>query len=278
MKMQNRYQSASRLLPLVLIAPSVILLSVVFIFPFFRVIYDGLFKEGRLSFEGFKKVTDFYVEDIFYTIFISVIALFLTLLFGILIGAFLRLYKSKWIEFLFKIPLFIPYVVVGHAMRTFLAPHGTLNSFLSVLRLIDLNNPPSLAYSSTGIIIALVWKNIAFALLLIMAPFQVIGDSYLQAAQNAGAGFLRLVKDVLIPMSRSSILVSGIIIFTSMMGSFSIPMMMGNGDGPKMIMIDLYYRITYQNDIATANALGMISFLLSLGAAWFYVRKVVNNE
>lgn len=274
MKTQNRYS----LLPLVLIAPSVILLTVVFILPFFRVIYDGLFIEGRLSFKGFRTTFDFYLGDIFYTIFISAVALFFTLFFAILIGAFLRLHKSKWIEFLFKIPLFIPYVVVGHAMRTFLAPHGTMNSFLSVLGIINLDNPPSLAYSSSGIIIALVWKNIAFALLLIMAPFQVIGDSYLQAAQNAGAGFFRLIKDVLVPMSRSSILVSAIITFTSMMGSFSIPIMMGNGDGPKMLMIDLYYRITYQNDIATANALGMISFLLSFGAAWYYVRKVVTHE
>ncbi len=278
MKMQNKNKSIFSLLPLVLMAPSVILLIFVFVLPFLRVIYGGLFREGRLSFHGFKTVADFYLGDIFYTIFISAASLFFTLLIAILIGAFLRLHKSRWIAFLFKIPLFIPYVVVGHAMRTFLAPHGTMNSFLSVLGLINLDNPPSLAYSSAGIMIALIWKNMAFALLLIMAPFQVIGDSYLQAAQNAGAGFFRLIKDVLVPMSRSSILVSGIMIFTSMMGSFSIPMMMGSGDGPKMLMIDLYYRITYQNDIATANALGMISFLLSLGAAWFYVRKVVNNE
>ena len=79
-------------------------------------------------------------------------------------------------------------------------------------------------------------------------------------------------------MSKSSILVSGIIIFTSMMGSFSIPVMMGNGNGPQMLMVDLYYRITYQNDIATANAIGIISFIFSFGAAWYYVRKVVSDE
>ncbi len=278
MKMPDSKKVFSRLLPLVLIAPSVILLSVVFIFPFFRVIAAGLIQEGRLSFKGFEKALDFYLGDIVYTVVISAAALFFTLLLAILLGSFLRLYKSRWIEFLFKIPLFIPYVVVGHAMRTFLAPHGTLNSFLSILGLIDMENPPSLAYSSAGIIIALTWKNIAFALLLIMAPFQIVGDSYLQAAQNAGAGFFRLIKDVLVPMSKSSILVSGIIIFTSMLGSFSIPMMMGNGDGPKMLMVDLYYRITYQNDMPTANALGIISFVLSFGAAWYYVRKVVDSE
>ena len=206
MKMQNSKLKKfnKSLLPLVFITPSAILLTIVFIIPFSRVLISGFFPEGAFSLDGFKKVWEFYTGDILYTIYISGVSLLITLILAVLIAAYLRLNKSKWIEFMFKIPLFIPYVVVGHAMRTFLAPHGTLNSVLSVLGIIDINDPPSLAFSSVGIIIALVWKNIAFSLLLIMAPFQTINDSYLQASQNFGAGFFRQIKDVLFPMSKSS--------------------------------------------------------------------------
>lgn len=265
------------LLPMGVIAPSAALLTIVFLVPFFRVVASGLFLEGRFSTVGFEKVAAFYLGDIAYTLFIAATALAITLALAVLIAAWLRLHPSRALEFIFRIPLFIPYVVVGHAMRTFLAPHGTLNSLLSVIGLIDLENPPSLAFSSAGIIIALVWKNLAFALLLIMAPFRTVHDSHLQAAQNFGAGFFRQMGDVLVPMSKNAILVSAILLFTSMMGSFSIPVMMGNGSGPQMLMVDLYYRITYQNDLVTANALGIVSFVLSLGAAWYYIQKVVGK-
>lgn len=277
MKTLNNFWKQT-ILPMGLIAPSAILLLVVFILPFFRVLEDGLFPKGQFSTAGFAKVQQLYVGDVFYTLYISFAALAITMVCAILLGAYLRLHACRLIEFLFKIPLFIPYVVVGHAMRTFLAPHGTLNSFLSVVGLIDINNPPSLAFSAGGIIIALVWKNLAFALLLIMAPFQTVSDSHLRAAQNFGAGFFRQVTDVLVPMCKKSIMIISVLLFTSMMGSFSIPIMMGNGKGPQMLMVDLYYRITYQNDLVTANALGIISFILSLGAAWYYVRKVVAGD
>lgn len=274
MKMQNK-SLKSILLPIGFIAPSATILTIVFIIPFFRVLSGGLFPESQLSLDGFKKISELYLGDIAYTVYISAMSLLFTIIISILVSAYLRLHACRFIEFLFKIPLFIPYVVVGHAMRTFLAPHGTLNSILSIIGLIDINNPPSLAFSSTGIIIALVWKNLVFALLLIMAPFKTVSDGYLQAAQNFGAGFFRQVFDVLVPMSKSAIFVSSIMLFTSMMGSFSIPMMMGNGRGPQMLMVDLYYRLTYQNDLLTANALGIASFVLSFGAAWYYIRKVV---
>jgi putative spermidine/putrescine transport system permease protein len=264
-------------LSLLTVAVPTALLVAVFFIPFVHVIAEGLFQNGRFTAAGFEKVRKLYVTDIFYTVYISAVSLVITIFFTVLLGGFFRLYAGKFMAFLFKIPLFVPYVVVGHAMRTFLAPHGTLNSLLSLAGLISLENPPSLAFSSTGIVIALVWKNMAFALLLVMAPFQRIHDSYIQAAQNAGAGFFRLLKDILVPMARKSIFVTAVILFTSMMGSFSIPMMIGSGEGPQMIMTDIYYRLVYQNDLLTANALGILSFILSCGAAWYYVRKVVDE-
>ncbi|MBC2581505.1 ABC transporter permease [Clostridium sp. DJ247] len=263
----------------IIVSPPILLIIWVFTLPFLKVFINS-FKnsEGSLSFQNFSTAIDFYYKDIFYTLFISIAALAITMIIAIAAAAYIRLKNDRLVEFLFKIPLFVPFVVVGHAMRTFLAPHGTLNSFLSFLRIIDENNAPAIAFSSLGIIIALVWKNIAFALLLVMAPFKKVSDSYINAARNLGAGVFKQIKDILVPMCKSSIAVSGILIFTSMMASFSIPLMLGNGEGAKMIMVDLYHRITDMNDYGTANALGMFSFIFSLGAAYYYIKKVLADE
>lgn len=263
----------------ILLSPSILLILLVFVLPFFKVFANSLKNsEGSFSFQNFYTAINFYWKDVFYTLFISVTALIITMILAILAAAYIRLKNDSFMEFLLKIPLFIPYVVVGHAMRTFLAPHGTLNSFLSLLQIIDKNNTPALAFSSLGIIVALVWKNIALALLLVMAPFKKVSDSYINAARNLGANVFRQIVDVLVPMCKSSIAVSAVLIFTSMMASFSIPLMIGSGKGRQMLMVDLYHRITYINDYGTANALGIFSFIFSIGAAYYYVKKVLSDE
>ena len=67
---------------------------------------------------------------------------------------------------------------------------------------------------------------------------------------------------------------SAVLIFSSMLASFSIPLMMGRGGGPQMLMIDVYYRFGQHGDFATASALGVVSYLLAMGAALVYVRRL----
>lgn len=117
----------------------------------------------------------------------------------------------------------------------------------------------------------------ALAILLTLGAFESVGDTFLEAARNFGAGWFRQVKDVLLPMSVTSIAVAAVLIFTSMLASFSIPMMIGGGEGPQMVMIDVYYRIKQQNDLGVANALGVVSYLCASGAAIYYLRSVTKK-
>ena len=68
--------------------------------------------------------------------------------------------------------------------------------------------------------------------------------------------------------------VSAVLIFSSMLASFSIPLMLGRGSGPQMLMIDVYYRFGQHGDFETASALGVVSYLLAMGAALVYVRRL----
>nr|WP_285891107.1 ABC transporter permease subunit [Paenibacillus pasadenensis] len=215
--------------------------------------------------------------DLLFTIFICLISLVLVLALASLLAGWLRLKADPFVEFLFKIPLFVPFVVVGHAMRVFLAPHGTLNSLLAATGLFNPDSLPGVAFSTLGLIAALVWKNIGLTLLLVMGAFRGINSSYLEAARNSGAGGFRLIKDMMIPMSWGTISVAGILTFTSMIGNFSIPAMLGDAGGSQMLMIDLYYELIYRQDTGAANALGVISYLASLGAAIYYVKKVAKS-
>ena len=99
-------------------------------------------------------------------------------------------------------------------------------------------------------------------------------ESHLEAARNVGAGTARLTKDVLVPMSAPSLAVSAVLIFSSMLASFSIPLMMGRGGGAQMLMIDVYYRFGQHGDFETAAALGVVGYLMAMGAALVYLRRL----
>jgi len=260
------------LVSVIVIVP-VILVCVIYVYPFLRSFESSLRYKDALSLYNYKYAMRVYGGDILFTIYVSVLSLFFVMLIAVFVGGILVIRGNRVIEFFFKMPLFIPFVVVGHAMRTFLAPRGLLNSMLSQIGLVDMNNPPNIIFGALGIIISLTWKQMAFALLLVMAAFRSVDRSYLEAARNFGAGTFRLITGILLPLSKGSIGVAAVLIFSSFLQNFSVVMMMGNAGGSKHIMVNIYNIINYLNDMPLANALGVISYLLALGAAIIYFKE-----
>jgi len=235
---------AYRLLSLAFAAPPLAIVAWLFFIPFLSSAHLSFQREGAWSLRNYYLVWRLYKGDVLYTLGISLVSLVLVIGFAVLLCGYLRIVGHRPVEFLFKIPLFVPFVVVGHGMRVLLAPRGTLNSALAQFGLIDLG-----AYRS-------------------------IDESFLEAARNVGASTFRQIKDILLPMAAPSLVVASAFMFTSMLASFSIPLMIGAGEPPQMLMVDLYYRINYQDDLGTANALGMVSYLLAMAVAGYYLRTI----
>jgi len=202
------------------------------------------------------------------------VSLGLVIAIAALVCGYLRIVGHRSVEFLFKVPLFVPFVVVGHGMRVLLAPRGTLNSALAQVGVVDLSDPPSIAFTWIGIVISLVWKNLALAVLLVLGAYRAVDEAFLEAARNMGASTFRQIRDILLPMSAPSLVVASAFMFTSMLASFSVPLMIGGGESPHMLMVDVYYRINYQDDLGTANALGVVSYLFAMGVAGYYLRTI----
>jgi len=266
--------SGERVLWSGLCLPPLLVLGFAFLYPLAASVGSSLVQEGRLSAANYARVYALYRQDVAFTVLVALAGLALTLVVGLPVCGYLRARPFAAVEFLLKVPLFVPFVVVGHAMRVFLAPHGTLNGLLLPLGFIDPNHPPSLATSWFGLAVALAWKHLALAALLFLGAFRAIDEAYLEAARLFGAGVLRQTTRVLIPMAAPSIAVACVLVFASMLASFSIPLMMGRGSGPQMLMIDVYYRFGQHGDYATAGALGVVSYLLATGAALVYLRQL----
>jgi ABC-type Fe3+ transport system permease subunit len=229
----------------------------VFLWPLAASVAASFTRDGAPSLANYATVWRLYTRDVVYTVAVAGAGTALTFAIAIPACGWLRLRAFGPVEFLLKVPLFVPFVVVGHALRVFLSPYA-----------------PGLASSWAGIALALAWKHLGLAALLMLGAFRGVDESYLEAARNFGAGHGRLTRDILVPMAAPALGVSAILIFSSMLASFSIPLMMGRGGGPQMLMIDVYYRFGQHGDFATASALGVVAYLLAMGAALVYVRRL----
>lgn len=256
-----------------LATPAIAVVALLFLYPFVLSFISSLrSQDNAWTLANYVEAITLYGGDLIFTLWVCIVSIIVLIFLTSMIAGLLRLGAYPVLEFIFKIPLFVPFVVVGHAMRVFLAPHGTLNSAIAVTGFFHPDQLPSFAFTTLGLITALVWKNLGLALLLVLGSFRAVNEGMLEAARGMGAGKLRLIWHFLVPMNKNSIGVMAVLTFTSMLGCFSIPAMLGNGGGKQMLMMDLYHQSVYQHNYGLANSIGVITYIASMGAAIYYLK------
>src|SRR4030095_1837028 len=102
------------------------------------------------------------------------------------------------LRWLYRWPLFIPFVVTGQVMRASLAKTGMLNHVLIGSGIIEPLSAQSVL-DWRGIVIAFVWKQAPFVTLLLAGAMASIDTQHIEAARNLGAKRLRVLFDVILP-------------------------------------------------------------------------------
>ena len=244
------------------IFPAVTFMVLMYGYPFLSSILRSFISpQGEFSFENYGKTIELYLKDIGFTLAVTVLSTAISSVLAILLAVYLRLRQnpiSRALAALYKIPIFIPFVVVAQMMNSFLAPHGILNLTLAKLKIIDLQTPLQL-FNFYVLTFGFVWKMIPFSTLIIHGGFQMIDNSYIEAARSCGAGLARVITRVLIPMNRSSILVALVLVYSQIVGTFTLPYMLIGGKIPTTITVDIAHRINYFRDFGVANTLGVFS-------------------
>jgi len=258
-----------------LVAPALAVIALFFLLPLaLSAVLAFRSKNGDFTLEHFGKSWDLYRTDLLFTIGIVLLSTVLIGVVAIAIAAYLTLGENPRavavLRWLYRWPLFIPFIVTGQIMRTFLAKNGMLNHVLIGTGLIE----PLAAQSVLdwrGIVVAFVWKQAPFVTLLLAGAMASIETQHIEAARNLGAPRWRVLVDVLLPQVWGTLLVGLVLSFVTMLSVLSVPLMI-NPNSPTMITVDVAYRINTHSDYAVANALCLISLAVAAFAAWFYLR------
>ena len=180
------------------------------------------------------------------------------------------------LAWLYRWPLFIPFIVAAQCMRTFLAKNGLANNTLVASGLLDAGRhrePARLARR----VITFVWKQAPFVALLLAGAMASIDRATIEAARNLGAGRLRCLVEIVLPQVAPTLMVGLILSFVTMLSVLSVPLMVA-GSQPTMLTVDMAFRINAYGDYPVANALGVISYLMTAIVAWFYLRYAVRER
>src|SRR6478672_2687350 len=266
---------ASRWVALALVLPALVVVGVFFVVPLLLSAV-GAFRaaDGSFTLAHFDKSLDLYSRDLIFTVAIVALSTVLIAIVAIAIAGYLTLGENPRavavLRWLYRWPLFIPFVVAGQVMRTFLAKNGMLNHVLIGAGLLDPLAAQSLL-DWRGIVIAFVWKQAPFVTLLLAGAMASIDRQHIEAARNLGAKGLAVLFHIVLPQVRGTLLVGLVLSFVTMLSVLSVPLMI-NPNSPTMVTVDVAYRINTFADYPVANALCLLSLVLAAGGAWFYLR------
>ncbi len=157
---------SSSLKYLLLVAPAALMIAILFLYPLGFSLVSAFTAPGQpFTLDHFRKVYALYASDVLFSLIIVLVSVALLALIAITLSAVIALSPCRpvvrLLGFLYRLPLFIPFIVVAQMMRTFLAKNGLMNNALVAADLVTpLETLSWLGWK--GIVITFVWKQLAF--------------------------------------------------------------------------------------------------------------------
>jgi len=265
---------------MLLVLPALAIVALFFVWPLVMSSVSAFEdKDAGATLAHFEKAWDFYSNDLIFTVAIVALSTLLIAVLSIAIAGYLTLGENARargaLRWLYRWPLFIPFIVTAQVMRTFLAKNGMLNHVLIGSGLIDPLSAQSML-DWRGIVVAFVWKQTPFVTLLLAGAMASVDDQHIEAARNLGASRLRVLWEIVLPQSTRTLLVGLVLSYVAMLSVLSVPMMI-NPNSPTMLTVDVAYRIASHGDYGVANALCLMSLVIAAFGAWFYLRHSLRH-
>ena len=163
------------------------------------------------------------------------------------------------------VPMFTGDIVRTYSWLVVLGKNGFVNGTLKSAGLIDV--PLDLLYTPLGVTIALVQYSLPVMVIVLAAAISHIDVAYEKAAASLGAGPLRVLWSITLPLSMPGILSGGVTVFAWTLSAFATPQLVGGG---KVNMIsNMVYQVGFSNfDFPFAAVLSMVALALILAILW----------
>lgn len=162
--------------------------------------------------------------------------------------------RTRRIAFMLLIlPYFTNYYVRSYSWRFMLEDEGIINSGLALVGL------PMIEFQGSFVPTIVGYMGYFFPLVVLiqLLSLMYIEREYVEAANNLGAGRIRSVLTVVIPMARSGMVLGFTFAFMLAMGDYIAPAYLGGGGRPTLSIL-IVNTIQGQSDFPEAAAISVI--------------------
>ncbi|MCL4508423.1 MAG: ABC transporter permease subunit [Chloroflexi bacterium] len=219
-----------------------------------------------------------YVQaDLAMTFQVTIASVVLVLVVGYILALYVRFSTGllpSIVRVLYLIPMFIPVVIASYGLIEFFVANGFLQTILAQF---GIQNMPSPIYTPWGIVLGQVWTGIPFAVLLLGSGLDGVPQELIEAAQDVGASFGRILWRIVTPQVVTPLLIVGTFTFIGVLGSYTVPYLIGP-NAPQMLGVAMTaYNGSYQRP-QPAVAMAVLTFLIATVAGAIYVWGTSRTE
>jgi putative spermidine/putrescine transport system permease protein len=193
------------------------------------------------------------------TVLAALLVAALSVLIGGLLAWYARSARSAWARTVIWIALLVPFfmgtVTKNYALVLLLADNGPLNSLLSAIGI----GPVELLYTSSGVVIGMVYSLAPLAAFSLYGVFLTIDETLVSAARSMGASRIRAALSVTVPLALPGIVASFALVFSIALGFYVTPVLLGGAQVPFMAgLIQDYIFTSFDYELASAASMMLL--------------------
>lgn len=163
------------------------------------------------------------------------------------------------------LPFWTNLLIRTYALIAILRDEGVLNQLLGAMFGWAGFQPLALMNSNTAVLIGLVYVHLPFMVLPIYAALDRLDRSLIEAALDLGAGHVRAILTIVVPMAAAGIASGVLLTFIPVLGSYLAPDLLGGPDS-QMIANVIERQFKRANDWPFGAALAFMLMYLTLAA------------
>jgi ABC-type spermidine/putrescine transport system permease subunit I len=234
---QRYWITRPELVPILLLAPTVIWLAALFIAPLGLMFGRSIVQDGQLTLLNYHEIitTPLYRNVLITTLRFSLITTGLCLLIGYPFAFALLQLRGLWRNVLLIcviVPYWLDFIVRSYAWMILLGRTGLVNQWLLKLGLVS--DPRTMLGTDFAVLIGMVQIMLPLMVLTLYAGMLRIEEDLLRAASIHGAGPFATFREVFLPLSRPAAIAGSLLVFVNALGFFVTPALLG---GPRQTMI-----------------------------------------
>jgi putative spermidine/putrescine transport system permease protein len=248
-------------LPIILLGPAVLLVIILFIYPFIYGIQLSVDTESGGALANYRNFFSDAREraTIGTTFGLALPATLINLAVAIPLAYRMRrkVRGQRLITGLFVIPMTLGTVLIAQGMLSFFGPRGWFNKTLELLNITD--DPIRLVHNREGVIISLTIAEFPVVFLILLGFVSGIDPNLERAAQMLGASGWQRFRRIMLPLMIPGIATAFALSFVATFAVFPSAVMVGQPAGETRVIALAAWQAAYERfDFGAASAIAII--------------------